>query len=169
MGEESGRIGSSATARRDGLLNSLLLANAMAEGGPDSGPVGGRPASRIRRHQYGRIDLTIPSDVKEAAIAPRPAPSARRPGICRQYPFLPPGDLDGVQVLPGQPRGRHQANAAETWAPAAPPAALTRCCASIPSPAQGKPVAVLLDPPRLRARAIAAPYEPTNKSPQASL
>jgi phosphomannomutase len=68
-GEESGGIGYSRyLPERDGILNSLLLANVLAE---EKKPLGALVASLQKeygRHFYGRRDLHIPDDIKFGAI-----------------------------------------------------------------------------------------------------
>ena len=68
-GEESGGIGYSRfLPERDGLLNSLLLANVMAD---ERKPLGQLVADLQREygpHYYGRRDLHIPEDMKQHAI-----------------------------------------------------------------------------------------------------
>src|SRR4029077_16744992 len=68
-GEESGGIGYSRyLPERDGLLNSLLLANVMAEGRKPLGELVADLQRDFGPHFYGRRDLHIPEDVKQAAI-----------------------------------------------------------------------------------------------------
>ena len=68
-GEESGGIGYSRyLPERDGILNSLLLANVLAE---EKKPLGELVASLQKeygRHFYGRRDLHIPDHIKFGAI-----------------------------------------------------------------------------------------------------
>src|SRR5438270_9281002 len=68
-GEESGGIGYSRyLPERDGILNSLLLANVLAE---EKKPLGELVASLQREygpHYYGRRDMNIPEEVKQKAI-----------------------------------------------------------------------------------------------------
>jgi len=69
-GEESGGIGFQRhLPERDGLLNALLLANVMAEEGKTLGQLVADLQAEYGEHQYGRIDLHIPDDVKNGAIA----------------------------------------------------------------------------------------------------
>ena len=69
-GEESGGIGLKRhLPERDGLLNSLLLANIMAEEKKTLGQLVARLQAEYGEHQYGRIDLHIPDALKNAAIA----------------------------------------------------------------------------------------------------
>jgi len=114
-GEESGGIGFQRhLPERDGLLNSLLLANVMAEEKKTLGQLVAALQAEYGEHQYGRIDLHIPDDIKNAAIARARA--------------LPPGDatfagmkilrtetLDGVKFYLDNPEAKQKKNAAETW------------------------------------------------------
>ena len=69
-GEESGGIGFQRhLPERDGLLNALLLANVMAEEGKTLGQLVADLQAEYGEHQYGRIDLHIPDEVKNGAIA----------------------------------------------------------------------------------------------------
>ena len=68
-GEESGSIGIGRhLPERDGLLNSLLLANVMADRRRTPGLAGERAAGEYGEHYYGRLDLHIPEDEKQSAI-----------------------------------------------------------------------------------------------------
>jgi len=69
-GEESGGIGFQRhLPERDGLLNALLLANVIAMEGKPLGQLVADLQAEYGEHQYGRIDLHIPEDVKNGAIA----------------------------------------------------------------------------------------------------
>src|SRR5271154_3589427 len=69
-GEESGGIGIKRhLPERDGLLNSLLLANVMAEEKQTLGQLVASLQAEYGEHQYGRIDLHIDDTIKNAAIA----------------------------------------------------------------------------------------------------
>ncbi len=69
-GEESGGIGIRRhLPERDGLLNSLLLANVMAEEKKTLGQLVARLQQQYGEHYYGRIDLHIPDAQKNATIA----------------------------------------------------------------------------------------------------
>jgi phosphomannomutase len=68
-GEESGSIGiGQHLPERDGLLNALLLANVMAEEGRTLGSLVSGLQEEYGEHHYGRLDLHIPEEVKQAAI-----------------------------------------------------------------------------------------------------
>jgi len=114
-GEESGGIGFQRhLPERDGLLNALLLANVMAEEGKTLGQLVADLQAEHGEHQYGRIDLHIPDELKNAAIA---WARAMQPGdvgfdgmkILRQE------TLDGVKFYLDNPEAASKPNAAETW------------------------------------------------------
>src|SRR5436190_6925803 len=68
-GEESGGIGYSRyLPERDGILNSLLLANVMAEEGKPLGQLVAGLQRDFGPHYYGRRDMHIPEEVKQSAI-----------------------------------------------------------------------------------------------------
>src|SRR2546430_14920126 len=68
-GEESGGIRYSRyLPERDGVLNSLLLANVMAEEGKPLGQLVADLQREFGAHYYGRRDLHIPENVKQGAI-----------------------------------------------------------------------------------------------------
>ena len=68
-GEESGGIGFGRfLPERDGVLNSLLLANVMAEEGKPLGQLVNDLQNEFGPHYYGRRDLHIADDIKERAI-----------------------------------------------------------------------------------------------------
>jgi phosphomannomutase len=96
-GEESGGLGYSRfLPERDGILNALLLANVMAE---ERKPLGQLVADLQRAygsHFYGRLDLHIPDDTKQAAIQRARSDSTKRLG---KYSVLSKGGLDGVKFF----------------------------------------------------------------------
>src|SRR5678809_677188 len=68
-GEESGGIGYSRfLPERDGVLNCLLLANAMAEEGKPLGQLVADLQREFGPHYYGRRDLHIPEEMKHSAV-----------------------------------------------------------------------------------------------------
>jgi phosphomannomutase len=114
-GEESGGIGFQRhLPERDGLLNCLLLANVMAEEGRTLGQLVADLQAEYGEHQYGRIDLHIPDDVKNAAIA---RARAFEPGeaVFAGMPILRVETLDGVKFYLDNPEAKMKPNAAETW------------------------------------------------------
>ncbi|HSZ16464.1 MAG TPA: phosphoglucomutase/phosphomannomutase family protein [Terracidiphilus sp.] len=114
-GEESGGIGFQRhLPERDGLLNALLLANVMAQEGKTLGQLVADLQAEYGEHQYGRIDLHIPDDIKNAAIA---RARALQPGdpVIAGMPILRQETLDGVKFYLDNPEAKTKANAAETW------------------------------------------------------
>jgi phosphomannomutase len=109
-GEESGGIGYSRfLPERDGILNCLLLANAMA----DEGKPLGRLVADLQRdfgpHYYGRRDLHIPEDVKQAAIQRARDEKTQTLG---RYRVLRKENLDGIKFfLDASTNG----NGADAW------------------------------------------------------
>jgi phosphomannomutase len=68
-GEESGGIGYSRfLPERDGILNSLLLANVLAEEQKPLGELVKQLQQEYGPHYYGRLDLHIPDELKRSAI-----------------------------------------------------------------------------------------------------
>jgi phosphomannomutase len=114
-GEESGGIGFQRhLPERDGLLNSLLLANVMAEEGKTLGQLVADLQAEYGEHQYGRIDLHIPRDVIDAAVARAKALQAGDP-VFAGMPILRQENLDGVKFYLDNPQAASKPNAAETW------------------------------------------------------
>ena len=109
-GEESGGIGYSRfLPERDGILNSLLLANVMAE---EKKPLGELVADLQREfgeHYYGRLDLHISDDVKQKAIQRAGEDSTQRLGA---YSIVNKENLDGVKLFLDAPTNGH---GAEAW------------------------------------------------------
>ena len=109
-GEESGGIGYSRyLPERDGILNSLLLANVMAE---EKKPLGYLVADLQREfgpHYYGRRDLHIPDDVKRAAIQRAQADGTGQLG---RYKVLKKENMDGVKFFLDASK---EGNGAEPW------------------------------------------------------
>ncbi|MFT4113842.1 phosphoglucomutase/phosphomannomutase family protein [Silvibacterium sp.] len=111
-GEESGGIGiSKHLPERDGLLNSLLLANVMAEEGKTLGELVADLQAEYGEHQYGRIDLHIPDAIKNAAIA------RARAGV-KEFAGMPVEHvetLDGIKFFLDNPEAKTKPNAAKSW------------------------------------------------------
>jgi phosphomannomutase len=114
-GEESGGIGFQRhLPERDGLLNALLLANVMAEEGKTMGQLVAGLQAEYGEHQYGRIDLHIPEDIKNAAIArARALPIGS--AVFANMPILAVANMDGVKFYLDNPEAKTKPNAAETW------------------------------------------------------
>jgi phosphomannomutase len=114
-GEESGGIGFQRhLPERDGLLNSLLLASVMAEESKTLGQLVADLQAEFGEHQYGRIDLHIPDDVKNSAIARARAREEGDP-VFAGMPILRQETLDGVKFYLDNPEAPGKPNAAETW------------------------------------------------------
>jgi len=109
-GEESGGIGYSRyLPERDGLLNSLLLANVMAE---ERKPLGELVADLQREfgpHFYGRRDLHIPENVKQSAIRRARDESTKKLG---GYNVVKKENMDGVKFFLDAPA---RGNGATPW------------------------------------------------------
>jgi len=68
-GEESGGIGIKGhLPERDGMLNSLLLAEVMADRGRTLGELVQELTQEFGPHFYGRVDLEIPKDVAQRVV-----------------------------------------------------------------------------------------------------
>lgn len=109
-GEESGGIGYSRfLPERDGILNSLLLANVMAEEGKALGQLVADLQREFGSHYYGRTDLHIPEQMKQSAIE-----RARSDGTMElgRYKVLKKENLDGVKFFLDAPTPNH---GAEAW------------------------------------------------------
>ena len=111
-GEESGGVGLSRhLPERDGLLNSLLLAQVMADEGKTLGELVAALQLKYGEHQYGRIDLHITEALKQAAI--RRAGSGLTEFAGRA--ILRTETLDGVKFVLKEPQCQQKHDAAETW------------------------------------------------------
>jgi phosphomannomutase len=110
-GEESGGIGYSRfLPERDGVLNSLLLANAMADQGKPLGQLVADLQDEFGPHYYGRRDLHIPDEVKQSAIQRARSDSTQSLG---KYKVLKKEQMDGVKFFLDAPTN---GNGAEAWA-----------------------------------------------------
>ncbi|HZP17153.1 MAG TPA: phosphoglucomutase/phosphomannomutase family protein, partial [Terriglobales bacterium] len=109
-GEESGGIGYSRyLPERDGILNSLLLANVMADEGKTLGQLVLDLQREFGEHHYGRRDLHIPDDVKLAAIERARSEQFKELG---HYRVLRKEGLDGVKLFLDAPTN---GKGAEAW------------------------------------------------------
>jgi phosphomannomutase len=107
-GEESGGIGYSRfLPERDGVLNSLLLANAMAEEGKPLGQLVADLQCEFGPHYYGRRDLHI-ADL-QGAIQRARSESTQTLG---KYRVLKKEFMDGVKFFLDAPTN---GNGAEAW------------------------------------------------------
>jgi len=96
-GEESGGIGvpDLGGPERDGVLNALLLAEAMAHYGKTLGELVAELHREFGPHQYGRVDLAVTAQQKEAAM--RNAAAARGSSFAG-FRVGRTEDLDGVKM-----------------------------------------------------------------------
>ena len=109
-GEESGGIGYSRfLPERDGILNSLLLANVLAEEGKPLGELVARLQKEYGHHYYGRRDLHIADELKNGAIRRAQADNMTRLG---NYGILKKEGLDGVKFFL---RAANEGHGADPW------------------------------------------------------
>ena len=109
-GEESGGIGYSRfLPERDGILNCLLLANAMAEEGKPLGQLVADLQRDFGPHYYGRRDLHIAEEIKQNAIQRARSESTKSLG---RYRVLKKESLDGIKFFLDAPTN---GNGAEAW------------------------------------------------------
>ncbi|MBI4458869.1 MAG: phosphoglucomutase/phosphomannomutase family protein [Acidobacteria bacterium] len=96
-GEESGGIGipSLGGPERDGILNAVLLAEAMAHYGKPLGDLVAELHSEFGPHFYGRVDLALQPGQKERAIQ---AASGNGVSPFAGFPLLRREDLDGIKM-----------------------------------------------------------------------
>ncbi len=96
-GEESGGIGvpSLGGPERDGILNSILLAEAMAHYGKSLGELIEQLESEFGPHRYGRVDLDLGPGQKERAIE---AASRSDLGEFAGRQILRREDMDGIKL-----------------------------------------------------------------------
>jgi phosphomannomutase len=95
-GEESGGIGIPRfLPERDGTLNALLLANAMADEGKPLGVLVEELQQKYGRHYYGRRDLHLDNEVMKSALQR----AAAKPGQIGPFGVLRTEDLDGMKFF----------------------------------------------------------------------
>jgi alpha-D-glucose phosphate-specific phosphoglucomutase len=114
-GEESGGVGiSKHLPERDGLLNSLLLANVMADEGKTLGQLVAALQEEFGEHHYGRVDMHIAEEIKQSAIE---RAKAIVPGTVAfaGMKVLHKETLDGIKFFLDNPACAEKKNAAETW------------------------------------------------------
>jgi phosphomannomutase len=111
-GEESGGIGVSRhLPERDGLLNSLLLANVMADEHKTLGELVAALQAEYGEHQYGRVDMHIDEELKQSAIRRAGGGLQEMAGL----KVLRTETLDGIKFFLDNPACAGRPNAAETW------------------------------------------------------
>jgi alpha-D-glucose phosphate-specific phosphoglucomutase len=109
-GEESGGIGYGRfLPERDGILNSLLLANVMAEEKKPLGQLVADLQKEFGLHYYGRRDLHIDDEMKNGAIRRAGDPGMKKLGA---YNILRKENRDGVKCYLDAPK---PGNGAEPW------------------------------------------------------
>lgn len=113
-GEESGGIGIPRhLPERDGILNSLLLANAMAESGKTLGQLVDYLQTTYGPHYFGRKDMHVNDEIKQSAITRATAGSTDRIGSFR---ITRKSDLDGIKLFLDTPaENTNGARGADTW------------------------------------------------------
>ena len=111
-GEESGGIGISRhLPERDGMLNSLLLANVMADEKKTLGELVAALQQEYGEHQYGRIDMHITEALKQSAIERARSCTTDFAGM----KVMRIETLDGIKFFLENPDCAAKPNAAETW------------------------------------------------------
>ncbi|HEY0263538.1 MAG TPA: phosphoglucomutase/phosphomannomutase family protein, partial [Granulicella sp.] len=113
-GEESGGIGIKRhLPERDGMLNSLLLAQVMADEKKTLGELVAVLQQEYGEHQYGRIDMHISEEVKQGAIAR--ARQIEAGHTMAGLKVLRVETMDGIKFFLENPACASKPNAAETW------------------------------------------------------
>lgn len=111
-GEESGGVGISRhLPERDGMLNSLLLANVMADEKKTLGQLVAALQEEFGEHQYGRVDMHIDESIKQSAIARAKAGVTEIAGM----KVLRVETMDGIKFFLDNKDCAGKPNAAETW------------------------------------------------------
>ncbi len=113
-GEESGGVGiSKHLPERDGLLNSLLLAQVMADEKKTLGELVAALQAEYGEHQYGRVDMHIDESLKQGAI--RRASAVKAGNLFAGMNVLRVETLDGIKFFLENKACADKKNAAETW------------------------------------------------------
>jgi phosphomannomutase len=111
-GEESGGVGiAKHLPERDGLLNSLLIAQVMADEKKTLGELVASLQAEYGEHQYGRVDMHITEELKQSAIARAKAGVSSMAGL----KVLRTETLDGIKFFLENPECAGKENSAETW------------------------------------------------------
>src|SRR5271157_4309181 len=109
-GEESGGIGITRhLPERDGILNSLLLANIMADEGKPLGELVRDLQQEYGEHHYARTDLHLTQEAKQSAIQRARAESTQSLG---RYRVVKKENLDGIKLFLDAPT---HGNGADAW------------------------------------------------------
>ena len=93
------------------MLNSLLLANVMADEKKTLGELVAALQAEYGEHQYGRIDMHIDEELKQSAISRAKAGVKDFAGL----KVLRVETLDGIKFFLENPDCTGKQNAAETW------------------------------------------------------
>jgi phosphomannomutase len=113
-GEESGGVGISRhLPERDGMLNSLLLAQVMADEKKTLGELVAALQAEYGEHQYNRVDMHIDEELKQSAIAR--AKAIKAGDDFAGLKVLKVETLDGIKFFLENKACAGKANAAETW------------------------------------------------------
>ena len=113
-GEESGGVGISRhLPERDGMLNSLLLAQVMADEKKTLGELVASLQEEFGEHQYGRIDMHIDEGLKQSAITRARAVQAGE--VFAGMKVVRVETLDGIKFFLENRACAAKPNAAETW------------------------------------------------------
>ncbi len=113
-GEESGGVGvSKHLPERDGLLNALLLANVMADEKKTLGELVAALQEEFGEHQYGRIDMHIDEELKQARDSRARVLAAG--DTMAGMKVLRVETMDGIKFFLENPACTGKPNAAETW------------------------------------------------------
>jgi phosphomannomutase len=108
-GEESGGIGIPRhLPERDGILNSLLIANVMADYGMSLGQLVDSLQTEFGQHHYGRIDMHLENEVKNDAMRR----AGERPGKIGKFTVSRIEDMDGMKFFFETAKND---NGAEAW------------------------------------------------------
>jgi phosphomannomutase len=94
-------------------LNSLLLANVMADEKKTLGQLVAALQEEFGEHQYGRIDMHIDEDLKQSAISRGRALQAG--DTMAGMKVLRVETMDGIKFFLENPACSAKENAAETW------------------------------------------------------
>jgi phosphomannomutase len=107
-GEESGGIGIPRhLPERDGILNSLIIANVMADYKMSLGELVSSLQNEYGQHHYGRIDMHLDSETKNDAMKR----AVTRPEQIGKFKVKRIEDMDGMKFFFDVPDG----NNAESW------------------------------------------------------
>ncbi len=113
-GEESGGVGISRhLPERDGMLNSLLLAQVMADEKKTLGELVASLQEEFGEHQYGRIDMHIEERLKQSAIAR--ARAVKMGEVFAGMKVRRVETLDGIKFFLENTACAAKPKAAETW------------------------------------------------------